>query len=236
MVRERGAHLRGRKAHQTRGIARLQRVEARGTRHAGGAVNRTGRVWAALGLVTVVLMSACSADASAPSPSIGTATSSTPSPSRTVTTAATPPVTGTTRAVSLPPEATQHTEAGAQAFARFYLEQYSAAAHAGDASLMRGLARPECQGCSALVHLVEGMEKKKQHIDIDALVVHSAWTVPGSTDSTAVISVLAEEAPKRIIDTNGVVVANVKGARFDFRLTEPWGPDGWTVSDLRLMR
>ncbi|QGN57694.1 DUF6318 family protein [Nostocoides sp. HKS02] len=145
-------------------------------------------------------------------------------------------MTRTTRPVSLPPEATQHTHAGAQAFAKFYLKQYSAAAHAGDASLMRGLARPECQGCNALVHLVEALERKQQHTDLDALAIHSAWIVPESTSARAVISVLAEETPKRIIDANGAVVANVKGARFDIRLTERWGPDGWAVSDLRLMR
>lgn len=135
--------------------------------------------------------------------------------------------------MAVPPAATKKTPEGAEAFARFYLTQYSAAAQAGDPALMNGLATAKCQGCAALRKLVEDMRSKGQHIDIDAMKL-GASVVSDTSDDAMTVNVLAEDKPKRILDKNGEIVANVKGAKLDVRMIVTWQSKQWAIDDLGL--
>ena len=164
-------------------------------------------------------------------PPVSSSTSSPTSASSSSTSTASSPSSSAT--VALPPAATKKTPEGAEAFARFYLKQYSAAANAGDAALLDGLSTSKCRGCVDLQNLVRDLQAKGQHMDIDALKV-GASMVSDVQDEATTVNVLAEDKPKKILDRNGAVVANVKGARMDVRMVIEWKSNRWAISDLGL--
>lgn len=160
---------------------------------------------------------------------------------RALATSATTPEPSTTTtapdsAVVVPPEARAHTSEGAKAFAGFYLHQYSLAALRGESALMAGLAQPQCEGCSALLGVVRKLQRDGQHVDIEAMRVKLVQESAGTMGNSVTVDVLAEELQKRIIAKDGATVAIVRGAKFDFRFLVVWQSQGWTISDLRVVR
>jgi hypothetical protein len=101
---------------------------------------------------------------------------------------------------------------------------------------MTGLAQPQCQGCAALLGVVQRLQRDGQHVDIDAMRVNLAQATAGSTSNSMAVDVLAEELQKRIRAKDGTAVAIVRGAKFDFRFLVVWQSQGWTVIDLRVVR
>ena len=142
-----------------------------------------------------------------------------------------------TATVAIPPEAQKRSEAGAEAFARFYLHQVSLASRAGSTSILKGLAAPTCSGCAALHQVVADLEANHQHVDIDSLQLAASRIHPGSSSSRRpVVNVLAEDRPKRIIGKDGSVVANMKGAKFDFQIELFWNLAMWQLASLKVVR
>ena len=66
-----------------------------------------------------------------------------------------PTASPTAAALPIPPEATPETPQGAAAFTRYYFDVVNRAFVAGDASDVRRLSDPECEGCNNLVRAIE---------------------------------------------------------------------------------
>jgi len=193
-------------------------------------------VVAAAGVVALGLAAGCSGGDEAPPGGSGTTSVTSVTASTAASSSPTQPTTSTAATeVQVPPAATKHTAAGAEAFARYYMSTYSAAARAGNADTMRGLAQPSCEGCAALLKVVQDFQSKGQRVDRDAIEL-GASQVTELTTTRASVSLLAEEKPKKILDAKGAVVANVKGARFDFRMETSWQSSRWLVTDLRVVK
>src|SRR5690349_17030511 len=123
-----------------------------------GGAGLSKAVVGAAGVVALGLVAGCSGGDEAPPGGSGTSSASSASTS---STSSTPTRSSTSTAapeVQVPAAATKRTAAGAEAFARFYVSTYSAAARAGNADTMRGLAEPSCEGCAALFKVVQDFE------------------------------------------------------------------------------
>ena len=141
-------------------------------------------------------------------------------------------MTGTTRAVSLPPEATQHTEAGAQAFARFYLTVASEAYVTGDARPAMGLVLASCRACVAIATAAEQQHDDGDHPASARFGFRSANVQPNATADRVVVDVVAVERAVPIVDGSGATLRTTTEEPSWTRLTVVWTSSGWKVSDL----
>lgn len=194
----------------------------------------------ALGLVAVtVLASSCSGGArtgAAPSPVAPTAGPTSP------TTGATG--TGTGRGGStatapdepwraVPAAARPHTNAAAQAFAEFYLEQLNRSWRQADPSLLQPFATASCKTCTNFIATASSMRSNKQRYASDAAqVLSSAW-LPNSLPDDVRVSVVTMSRAVTIVDVNGRVVERVPEDRGAFLFRLIWQRGGWVVASIQ---
>jgi len=203
---------------------------------------RTWTGWsctAAVGAVVVLGLAACNGGDDRPTTSATSSTTPSSSTSSSSTATSARPSTTTSATVDpakLPAEATEKTEAGATAFARYFLERTSQAAHEGDPTLMDGLSSKNCSGCAAFRKLVADRAAKGQHTDINSLRIDLSQALPGSTPSKVVVGLLVTDRRKRVVDKDGQVVQTVRGAKFNTEATLIWVDGSWNVDALRLVR
>jgi hypothetical protein len=138
--------------------------------------------------------------------------------------------------VTIPAAAKQRTPDGAKAFAQYYLETYSEAAHQADAAVVVKLSDPSCGGCKSLIDLVEGYRAKGQRVDRVSLTVDETALRPEGTLTRPVVDALAKDARKRILNRDGSVASNVAAANINFRLTLVWSESGWKLFDLKVIQ
>jgi hypothetical protein len=183
----------------------------------------------AMAAAAICTTGACSGPSAAdegPEGSRTTTTVTTASPPAT-TRAATAP--STTQRPAVPPEASQHTDAGAAAFATFYVQQIDLAARDADPSTLRQLVDSRCGGCSSVIGLVEGLKSKGQHhTALSFTIARSVWS-PFSTDRMWVIDVLIDDAGATTVDSAGATVSTSPAAKFTLRNSLEWRASGWIV-------
>jgi hypothetical protein len=136
----------------------------------------------------------------------------------------------------VPAAARAHTEAGAQAFAAYYLSTYSQAAVRADSGPLSTLSEKACGGCKSLIDLIDGYRAKKQHVERASLVIDDSSLRPDSSPNRPVVDVLAKDEKKRVLNADGSVAKTVAGANINFRLTLNWEQDSWKVRDLRVVQ
>ena len=93
-------------------------------------------------------LAGCSEEAAAPPPLPSAATSS-PTPV----------------ALPVPPEATPETPQGAAAFTRYYFDLVNSGFAQGDASAVRRVSDPACQGCTNLIEAIEEDDAPGERIE-----------------------------------------------------------------------
>ena len=71
----------------------------------------------------------------------------------------------TTAAVAIPPEATKHTEEGAKAFVKYFVDQMSTSAYEADSSAVARLSSSSCKGCTTLIAFADDLKAKGHHVD-----------------------------------------------------------------------
>ena len=203
----------------------------------GRAVTGYGRMWiAAAGAACAVALAGCNGAEAGPTPSESAAsssTSTTTTPTGSTTTSSSPTGTAT---VTIPAAARERTPEGAKAFAVLYYEVLSDSQFRADSSNLRMLSASSCVACQAFAGKADEMKRRGQHVDSRSLKVDEAIVTPTSIRNGFVVDVLAEDRPSKVVDSDGSVVSESRGAKLTFRTQVIWMTNGWKIADSKLVK
>ena len=182
---------------------------------------RTRTGLAALGAAALVVLAGCQSgdnppDTPTPSPTTSTAS---PSPSPTVTPSPSP-------SSSIPAAAQAKTEAGAKAFARFYVEQSALAWTTPDASLIEGLATARCATCDSLASTARDLEAKGHRYNTTPVKVAALTKFRGGGEEWVFDADLREQAVK-VVDASGKVISESPAKRLKPAIAVIWREGRW---------
>lgn len=174
-------------------------------------------------------------ESSSPSSTLTTATSSTTSTAATTTTTTQSPTSNATYAGApgVPEEAKYKTDAGAIAFAKYYLETVNQVGKEPKVGVLEPLALPSCKTCKLQQDTVKSDVQKQVHVTGDQFTVISAHRIPAAGSVT--ISVLCTQPEITAVDSAGTTVETEParttpfGMVFDLR----W-ESGWRVYTLKI--
>lgn len=194
--------------------------------------SRTTMTYAvALGLVSTLALAGCNGGDGEPT---GGATgskpatrSTTPPPSATATQAASSPSPSTR--VTLPTAAQANTEAGARAFAQFFVTEMDRAYVEADSSFLRPLFTKNCEDCQNVVEIVDKLRASGTHqTNLSASV---AGTTYAKLSGQPAVDVFVEYAGATRVDRAGKVVFTGKDRKVAYRLRLA-NSSGWLVDEI----
>lgn len=170
---------------------------------------RAKRVTAALSLA--LLAGAGCTDPGQPSPPPepveslgGSSATSEPPPPDTETETATATAAPTTEAggaPELPPQATEQTEAGAEAFAQYYVERVNREGQKPQDSMIDKFSDAGCESCKNYEQNIKQLEAEGLRNDGDAAIVNDSSST--STGETFVAFLNVDQLPYAVIDSSG---------------------------------
>jgi len=185
-----------------------------------------------VGVVAVAVVFAVAGCSAGDAPSAALPSGSAPPqssspPSNPPSTAATaPPPT----APPLPAAATQDTPAGAQSFARYYVEVLDYASHTGDVQSLRRLGN--CETCLAQADGIEMFFKSGGHVEGGEIRITKTESVR-FLRSVALVNITYDQATGKSIARNGKT-ENSRALRSEiFALTLGWSKDSWNVQKMQ---
>jgi hypothetical protein len=188
-----------------------------------------------VGVAAALALSSCSDGAGAqPSPSSAGSSSSTSSgtPSSSASTTSAP---SSTAPVNVPAAARAHTEEGAKAFAEFYTSEMDRATVSADPTQLKSLSLPSCTACEGVIDVVEGYRSRGERQEKPSIVVDLVQ-VRSFSKASALVDVLAQDKPHRVVDQSGRVVSTSEGARINFRHKIVWRTGTWMVADSEIVQ
>ena len=199
---------------------------------------RTGRLLLA-GLALLVVAGCSEPDVVADpaplaTPTAGSVTPTTPSASPT-STRSSPTTTVPTGSSSIPAAARAHTNAGAEAFVRFYFGALNESWSLANSAPIRPLALAACRTCANFVATAEALSTKRQHYAGPAVEVGPMISLPESTPSQVVVQMALTQKSTEILDENGAVVRSSPKARNLAEADVSWTAMGiWRIAELRI--
>jgi hypothetical protein len=133
----------------------------------------------------------------------------------------------------VPQAARAHTAKGAEAFARFYLEQVNKAWMTPDPELIRPYALESCKTCANYVHTAEWLKAQRLMFDGVPARLGPSAALPGSVKDAVLIQVSQLQRPAKILRTDGSVerALTKEGSLLDVRLL--WHSGGWAVGSIQ---
>lgn len=134
---------------------------------------------------------------------------------------------------TLPPEAEEQTEAGADAFVRYYLEYFDYLRQNPDAGDLSQYAGPDCAACDAFESQIFSFTDNASHYEGSSLSITSSRTFSLGRQFSS--EVVMREAPSKIIDDKGSLIRNTPPSDGVAALfTLEWVDGGWRVEVLQL--
>jgi hypothetical protein len=195
-----------------------------------------GRPVLAAGLVAAALVvGGCSSGAQgAPGPDAATqpsttssAVSSTPSTSESATLDA-------VALARIPKAARAHTPQGAEAFARFYLEQVNKAWMAPDPELIRPYALESCKTCANFVETTIWLRDEQLHYERPPTEIGPSGWLPESTKDHAFVQVVNNQQQSRILKADGSVEDSVDKTPALDEVELRWENGVWLLAAIRI--
>lgn len=185
-------------------------------------------------LSLAVTVSACASDPPAttapPSATVPSSTSSAPAPT---TTTSAPPT--TTQApvdpvvAKVPKAARANTQEGAEAFAKYFMEQVGIGYFKADPTVLDGLYVRACKTCVGFYEGIVSMRAEKRHHEKVSLIVGNARAYRFvQEDPKKIIGVPIEQKAVDIVDPKGVRVDSLEADEVWFVLTLKWAGH-WVV-------
>ncbi|XVX20411.1 DUF6318 family protein [Actinomycetota bacterium] len=136
---------------------------------------------------------------------------------------------------ALPAAAKEHSDKGAEAFARFYASQVSKSLVTNDAQTVSHYATSTCKGCSAIATAVEGQAKTGQHVADDRLSVKLSQVLDPDGSGQTRVDLLVTERATRMVNPDGSSEEMPK-ANGNIRVAATWTNDGWRVAAFDLVK
>lgn len=194
---------------------------------------------AALGLLVVCGLGGCSGGGDDPpatgSGSPGGAGTGTGSPTTrsapTPSTTASPSTTATTPAVQIPAAARTHTEEGAEAFVRFFMDQVSRAWTTPMAGLVSPLGEVGCVSCKSFEETAVGLVNRSEKYEARPSTTISAQAVPGG-GSRQLVHLILQQHKVDVVNRNGETVLTDQRKRFAVNVELSWEKGRWWVHDM----
>ena len=189
-----------------------------------------GHQYAACGLIATLGLAGCTGGGDDPPPSSTTAsggpTRSSPS-SGSTTTASSPP----TATVAIPAAARAHTEAGAEAFVKFFVEQSNIAWTLPKAGLLPPLSDPGCIACKGLEGTASELAAKKQRYVSEPITQIRTNAVGGGADGQQMVRLNAKQNKVKVVDSAGAEVRTDPAMDIARTVLLTWGNEQWRVFD-----
>ena len=197
---------------------------------------RTGRVLTLAGLALALVVTGCSEPdvGAGPTPlATPTAGSTSTSPSASPTSPPSSTTTPPTASSSIPAAARAHTNAGAEAFVRYYLSQVNLAWTGPDPSKLEGLASPSCKSCANFAMTARSLQNDGLRYDGAPLRMGLSIILPESTTDIVQLQIINIQEARSIIRANGDVVEVLKrdSSLSQFKLS--WMTAAWRVSEVK---
>ncbi len=167
-----------------------------------------------------------------PTPDQPTTTSSPSDTSPTTEAAPTTEAPSETTSTGLPPEATEDSEAGAEAFALHYIELINQTGQNPEPGVLEPLSEETCKTCKNFEGNVDYLITNSLHNDGPAARVHGARAV--DLGQTMNVHVELDQLEVDVVDQDGEVANSyelVEGVVFVFQLRYS---DGWTIEEIRV--
>lgn len=185
----------------------------------------------AFALFVVALLSGCSGAQGASAPGGGP-----PVSSSTATVSGTPSVSATlddAARARIPKAARAHTAKGAEAFARFYLEQVNKAWMAPDPDLIRPYALASCKTCANYVETAQWLVDHEMRYDRSPSTVGVSIVLPESTTSRVLVQVVNNQEKADIVAADGAVHKTMPHVYAGSQVELMWSVDTWSVHGVR---
>lgn len=134
-------------------------------------------------------------------------------------------------APELPPEASEQTEAGADAFVRYYVRVLNYGAMSADDSLLTDLGLPECSTCASFEQMLSSLASEQTTSDGPVLEV--ARSSAELTATGAGIDTTLTQLNPAAINSQGAIVSESRApqeARFLFELE--WMETEWVITSI----
>jgi len=197
-------------------------------------ISRSGRL-GAVAVVCLMLIAGCSTTKgpvtlpAATSSASRSVTSTTASPSPTPTVTPTPPV--------LPVAATKRTDAGAEAFVRYFWQTTDYGDQANDPGPMRSVSNAQCRACAVLMKNMSANALADKVYNGGETTVRHTIVQPGAPTANKFVLVVTDEAPSTVTGPDRAPAASYTGETGTvWQMNVQWTSTGWRVSELLLQR
>ena len=137
-----------------------------------------------------------------------------------------------TASTNLPPEATEDSEAGAEAFALHYIELINQTGQNPEPGVLEPLSEETCKTCKNFEENVEYLIANELHNDGPAARVHSVNAV--NLGATTNVELTFDQLQVNVVDGAGDVAHSYEleeNVTFVFRLRYQ---DGWLIEEIRV--
>ena len=184
-------------------------------------------------VLTVGLVSGCSGPGSAGKPEPPDAPGTTAATR--ASTPPTPPVTGPasptpgSALASVPVAARQHSEAGAEAFVRFYIDQLNLAWTVPDPTRLAALGDPECLSCASLEHTARELAAMKRRYAAAPVSITTVAAFGGAPAGQQLVRLAMEQHAVSVIDGGGHVVTRDEAKPVSRDVLLKWRAGAWRV-------
>ena len=161
------------------------------------------------------------------------ASSSRPAPTAGTMTTASSPATSSTPAIdpNIPNAARAHTPAGAEAFARYYVEQINAVGKKPASGIIASLSSPRCKSCRNYEASMADMAAKSQHYSSSIFQVDGSDLGAATGRDSVGVYVSVHQKPVKVINPDGTVARQVNAAQAQLLYDIAWTDGRWQVKE-----
>lgn len=156
----------------------------------------------------------------------------TPSPTPTTTSASPTPTPSPTDTTGVPEAARQNTEAGAEAFIRYYFDQYNLAMTTANPDLIRPLSEATCQFCSGSIEDIVGMRTNGEHYVSAPVATGSFEPVAHPPAGEHRFFVFVNQVGATVVTKSDVAVRTDPKQSGNTQVGVRWHDDRWLLRDI----
>jgi hypothetical protein len=198
---------------------------------ARGGSSRRRMPFAAFVVAGAVALGGCTGESEPdPSPSTGSA-SATSSASPSVTPSPSPSVTAS--GPEIPAAAREQTEAGAEAFVRFFFDQVNMSRGPNrELASSSHLSDPECQFCQKSEESTLGFVADGQRYASQPVEVRGIEPIVGAPSGQQYLAATFEQKASRIVDQSGTAVTSVKRQVGERYVVLAWSGGRWWMREM----